>query len=273
MDAGENAALPAKMKCDICHSTAYTMLPQDPRIAVCADCGFVFVPQRRSPQEIAKAWDNVWGEGYTSAWPMVKARLTYVCEWLDCNINLAGKNVMDIGAGEGEFLKMVRLKDAEPYAVEPCRNNIDLIRKAHIPHFHGPIEDCPAVGKFDIITVLWTLENCGDCIDFLATAKKFLKPDGRIVVATGSRILVPFKKPLSDYLNPDSEADLHSFRFSRNALYNALAVSGFIPRMINRHMDSDWLLMAATPGQTPMIEGDDPEAVLSFFDTWSKTWP
>ena len=79
------------------------------------------------------------------------------------------------------------------------------------------IEDFKSDRQFDIVTLNWTLENTGDCMDVLERARKLLNPDGHICVATGSRILVPFKKPLSTYFS-DNPADLHCFRWSANSL-------------------------------------------------------
>jgi 2-polyprenyl-3-methyl-5-hydroxy-6-metoxy-1,4-benzoquinol methylase len=262
--------------CDICGSADYTPLGFDPRVVVCGECGFVYVPNRRSPAEIATVWDEMWGETYSAQWPMIKARLTYVNEWLDFNFNLAGKKVMDIGAGDGEFLKMVRLKDAEPYGVEPAKENIKIIRDAHIPHYHGTIETLPAVGKFDLITILWTLENCGDCVNFLRRAKRSLKPGGSVVVATGSRIMVPYKKRISQYINRDNPPDSHCFRFSRRSLSNAMEMAGLEETVVNRYQDSDWLLIAAEPkevGAEPDIIPENPEHILNFFNEWERTWP
>lgn len=260
--------------CDICGFAGYTPLTFDPRVVVCGGCGFVYVPNRRSSAEIAAVWDDMWGETYSAQWPMVKARLTYVCEWIDCTFNLAGKKVLDIGAGDGEFLKMARLKDAEPYGVEPARENIKVLRDAHIPHYHGTIETLPSVGKFDIVTILWTLENCGDCVDMLRRARDLCKPGGRVVVATGSRILVPYKKRLNQYINRDNPPDSHCFRFSRRSLSNAMEVAGLEEDQINRYGDSDWLVIAGEPKDgEPDVIPENPAHILNFFDMWEKTWP
>ncbi len=144
-----------------------------------------------------------------------------------------------------------------------------------LPHFVGTIETYRAspdvaLGTFDVAMVLWTLENCQSSKTMLDAAHDLLKPGGHIVVATGSRILVPFKKPLQYYLGPGDQ-DTHCFRFSRNSLTSALAKSGFRVVAVNRDIDSDVLCAAAQKvgrdADLPRPK-DDPQQVLDFFARW-----
>ncbi len=92
--------------CDLCGSTDYTVLEvarkyigdNEPPV-VCNNCGFCYVRTRRPAKEIAEDWNNIFGEGYTSEWPGVKARLFYVAEFFDQHYGWKGKKVLDIGAG------------------------------------------------------------------------------------------------------------------------------------------------------------------------------
>ncbi len=273
--------------CDLCGSDEYTPIEvarpyigdNEPPV-VCMGCGFVYVRERRSSAEVAKSWDDIWGEGYTSEWPAVKARLFYVAEWLDQTIGLEGKALLDIGAGEGTFLKMALVRGANVAGLEPFAENADLIKISGISCLHGTIEGLVGVDGYDIITILWTLENCADCIGMLKRARELLKPGGHIVVATGSRILVPFKKPLSKYFS-DNPADTHCFRFSRNTLAGALWISGLPGGEFNNFSDSDWLvgtgMNPGTIGELPTsprgYQRDDPNRVLDFFRSWFRQFP
>jgi len=275
-----------KHNCDLCGQDDPKYLEMVPGAAVCGNCGFVYVVYRRGPAEIAKAWDEVWGDGYTSAWPMVKARLTYVAEWIDQNIGLHGKSIMDIGAGEGEFLRIVDMwygddirepGESNLVGIEPSIVNVEKMQRQGIDAHMGTIESINPdhFRRFDIVTILWTLENCGDCIDFLKRAKSFLKPDGHLVVATGSRILVPFKKPLSAYVG-SNPPDLHCFRFSYTSLYGAMAKVQVGVMHQNSWQDGDWMVAAGRPMNPDMplvVPMDEPDEVLQFFNDWQRMWP
>ncbi len=276
----EDAAASAIFPCDLCgaadavevpHSREYT---GDQPIHICRGCGFVYVRERRSSDDIAASWsDDIFGSGYTAKIPAVTARLTYVAELVASEVGLDGKRLCEIGAGEGEFLRLARERGAEVFGIEPSTANCALIEAAGVASFNGTIEEYEAhgsEGEFDVVAILWTLENCQDCRRMLGAARGLLRDGGHVVVATGSRILVPFKKPLHEYLSGKA-ADTHAFRFSANTLQAALALSGFDVAYVNRYLDHDVLCAigakAGDPGERPW-EGDDFLAVWSFFERW-----
>lgn len=270
--------------CDLCGRTEAFEVPHardytgGQPIHICQHCGFVYVKARRSAQAIADEWsDSIFGSGYTAAIPAVKARQVFVAEFLRQTLGLKGKRVCDIGAGEGQFLAIVRQPpyEAQPFGIEPSKQNCELLGRMGIPAFQGTIEDYAAKRlredqKFDVVTIMWTLENCHSCRDMLAAAHSMLREGGHVVVATGSRILVPFKKPLHDYFGKHA-ADTHAFRFSANTLRGILAVSGFEVEHLNRYIDQDWLAAVARRverGTKVPWQGDDPLKVYNFFERW-----
>lgn len=270
--------------CDICGSDdaaeievalAYT---GGQPIHVCRQCGFVFVRRRRSAEVIAADWsDHLYGSHYVPRIPAIRARQVFVGEFIDTTIGFAGKSVCDIGAGEGQFLSMIAAPpyNASIFGIEPSAANGDLLTQLGVDHFVGTIEDYvaspnPRFGEFDIVTIIWTLENCQSCRGMLDAAARLLKEDGRVVVATGSRILVPFKKPLDYYLG-EGDQDTHAFRFSHNSLTAALANSGFSVESGNRDIDHDVLcLVARKSGKSVEAPTDDWRQIVDFFKRWDR---
>jgi 2-polyprenyl-3-methyl-5-hydroxy-6-metoxy-1,4-benzoquinol methylase len=268
--------------CDLCGSHDAEEVPRcrdytgGQPVHVCRRCGFVYVMRRRSAERIARVWsEEIFGSGYTAAIPAVQARLTYVAEFLKLHVPIHGKRLCEIGAGEGEFLSLVRRPEhgAQPFGIEPSPENGRRLEERGIPHFTGTIERYAEVAApkhaFDIAAILWTLENCQDCRRMLRHAHDLLAPGGHIVVATGSRLLVPFKKPLHTYLSRNP-ADTHAFRFSANTLRAILAVSGFATVAINRFLDHDILCVIARREEAGAIpwSGDRYLDVCSFFERW-----
>ena len=270
--------------CDLCgandpvelpHSRHYT---NDQPIHVCRACGFVYVIRRRSAERIAEVWSTeIFGSGYTAAIPAVTARLTYVAEFVNQQVGLRGKRVCEIGGGEGAFMNMIREPryGAEPFGIEPSRANGEKLRGLGIRHFTGTVEEFAAAKHageppFDVAVMLWTLENCQDCRRMLSLARGMLKPDGAVVVATGSRLLVPFKKPLHTYLQKNP-TDTHCFRFSANTLQGILSVSGFDIAHFNRYLDHDILCVIGRPrsaDRPAKWQGDNFLDICGFFERW-----
>jgi len=266
--------------CDLCGSADYTVLEvakkyigdNEPPV-VCGNCGFLYVHTRRPAKEIAEDWNNIFGEGYTSEWPGVKARLFYVAEFFDQKYGWKGKHVLDIGAGEGTFLKFIQQRDACISGLDPSLENCAKIEDLGARSYCQTIEDPVPDEKFDVVTILWTLENCQDCMRMLRFARECLNPDGHLIVATGSRILVPFKKPLSRYFS-SNPSDTHCFRWSAATLQRALVQARFFRHRTNDYVQSDWLVMIGKPGDgiEPLFF-DIARTVTEFFNLWDREFP
>ena len=273
--------------CDICQENQPIRLDMlnkyndNQNISVCGNCGFVYVPYRRTSEEIATSWnDDLFQKSYTAKIPYVLARLTYVHGYIMDTIGLDGKSLCDIGAGEGVFLDICKrdTKEVSLFGVEPSEFNCNIMEKNNHPNFLGTIEEYRenpkfADRKFDIVTIMWTLEACFGCKEMMQIAHDMLNDDGVVVVATGSRLMVPYKKNLTDYLGPNP-ADTHSFRFSPNSLGNLMKVTGFKPEGINRYHDGEFLVSVGRKTDlnqkagTHNLKKDDPKLVCEFFERW-----
>jgi 2-polyprenyl-3-methyl-5-hydroxy-6-metoxy-1,4-benzoquinol methylase len=269
--------------CDVCGESDAAEVPHcreflsDGTIHICRRCGLVYAKRRRAAARIAEVWStDIFGRAYTAAIPAVRARLTYVAEFLEGAVGAAGKEVCEVGAGEGHGLELLRdgRFGASVFGVEPSASNCSRLRSAGIAHFQGTMEEYVAAPgerrSFDIVTIQWMLENCEDPRAVLDGVWHVLKPGGVVLVATGSRILVPFKKPLHTYFSR-LPADTHALRFSANTLRAMLAVTGFKPVHINRFIDHDVLCVIAekTDRSEPIPwQGDSYLEVYNFFERW-----
>jgi hypothetical protein len=278
--------------CDVCGASGPAPLEvtrhytKGEPIAVCRNCGFVYASWRPSPAEIANAWATQVFSGkfedgqYTARGiPAVRARHVYVAEFIHGTISLRDQEIVDIGAGEGVFLQMLAGPEygAKPFGIELSEPNCRLLKDAGLPCFNGTVEDylaSPGAREhgFDRATVVWTLENTSSCSSMMQGARKLLKDGGFLTVATSSRILVPFKKPLHYYLNPLVSA-LHPFFFSVNALRNLFTNADFEVVHVNRFIDTDYLVMtgrAISPASRPALVKDNWQDVNHFFERWHE---
>lgn len=250
---------------------------------VCKDTGLVRVKNLRSSFETAKAWsEEVYKpefteDTYTARIPAVRARHTYVADFADTNIGLSEKKICDIGAGEGQFLEIISKNpyQAKVYGIEPSKKNCAMLNKNGFECYNGTIEEFSKSSnfikdKFDVITAMWTLVNTSSCLDMVSIAYDMLKTGGHIVVGEGSRILVPFKKPMHYYLQKMA-LDLHPFHFSANSLQNLLKVVGFEIVHVNRFIDTDYLCIIARKPDAEIkndYQVDNYNDVISFFERW-----
>jgi len=270
--------------CELCNGNDFAEIPEaklytaNQPLHVCKGCGFVQVIRRRPSELIAQVWaKELYQTKYTARIPAVKARQVFVAEMIDTTIGLRGKSVCDIGAGEGYFLEMLRDQyGADVFGIEPSTPNCTRMREHKIECFDGTgeqfMQSPEANRRFDVVTIIWTLENANSCRRLMEAAWVLLKDGGHVVLATGSRILVPFKKPLNYYLGPNA-ADTHAFRFSANALNGLLAETGFEQVNTNRYIDNDILCMIgqrSNKRDRRPWQGDDWRQVLNFFHRWHE---
>jgi len=279
--------------CDLCGSDESYELPYCREytggqvLHICKSCGFIYAKKRRSCKAIADAWSNeLFGDpkvltqqNYSARNPHVKARQTYINEFIDVNIGLKAKRLLDIGAGEGEFLKMARASGAEVFGIEPSKSNCELMKQQGLKCFLGTAEDyrdyvhkTKEGFKPDIVTIMWTLECAQSPRELLRVAYELLKDGGHIVIGTGSRILVPFKKPLQCFLSTNP-VDTHPVDFSFNTLKGLLAVTGFEVTHFNPYVENDILAVIAKKmplGKKIEWKGDDYLKVANFFERWHR---
>lgn len=272
--------------CDICASADAIEVPYVRQytnkqvIHICKNCGFIYVKKRRSFNKIAQVWSNeLFGKAYTSRTPLMLARHTYVAEFVDQSINLKNKKICDIGAGEGQFLNIVKRNYGSfVFGIEPSEANCRMMRKLGIKCYKGTLEEYLINSqskryRADIVTIMWTLENAMSCKELLIGARQILKNKGYLVVATGSRILTPFSKPLYLYLSRNP-VDTHPARFSVNTLSSLFVITGFKLIHINSYLNDGLALCMiakkAKINKNAKIRKDDFRKVSDFFKRWHK---
>ena len=69
--------------------------------------------------------------------------------------------------------------------------------------------------------------NCSEPFEVIKSIKKILKPNGYLLIAESSRIMVPFKKSINNFFG-SGKGYMHLwFFFSFNSLNNILISNGF----------------------------------------------
>lgn len=275
--------------CDVCNSDKSIEVPYSryytknaEPLFICMNCGLVYAKSRRSIKAVADSWNeeifgnNIDEKNYTSENPWIKGRLTFVTEFIEEKVGLKGKKVCDIGAGEGLFLRMAKEKGADVFGIEPSQKNCSKIKSYGINCFNGTIQEfVPYIKNYkaDIISVMWTLECSALPKQILQIGYEFLNDGGFFVIATGSRIMVPFKKPLFMYFSKERDVDTHPIHLSYNTLKGLFAVNHFEPIYENQYIDNDLLIIIAQKVDSlKKIEwkGDDYLKVAHFFERWHK---
>ena len=273
-------------------------LPPGDGLYVNKKSGLVHSKGQMSGSEVLEFWNNqVFGslnnKIYDSSLPFSQSRLAYC--WLSFKTALTQGNlgiefdndlkIADFCSGKGYFYLMmekfpllackhIALVEASPSGVQEAKNlarrKIEIHQSSIGLKRHESLPEDIDVGFLN-----WSLCNMPNTYDALIDLRRSIKDGGLLVVSESSRILVPFKKSLHDYLNKEVPSDIHPFHFSRNTLSQALFGAGFEVIYENRWFDSDVLMLYAKklpelPNTIDSLVFDDYQSVIHFFERWAE---
>lgn len=135
-----------------------------------------------------------------------------------------GEKVLDIGCGDGAFLKRAAQIGWEAWGVEP-----DAKAAARLSSFkvlQGSLPSIPLPdASFDIITLSHVIEHLHDPVAALKEIHRLLKPGGKVWIATPN--IESFGHRLFGVAWIGIQSPTHLVLFNRRAIRQALAASGF----------------------------------------------
>jgi hypothetical protein len=260
-------------------------LPKDDEIFVNPITGFVTSLRKMSVEDVAAYWSDVIFpdksiESYSANFPFAKARLTYVTHTVADFLKLDTKSKnkwCDFATGEGVLLKLISTFYPN-IEVTGTEHSMELVKQLNNKGFGvkkltlGEFCSYDSDEEFDISTLTWTLANAIDPVSCVKDIVLRTRMGGYVCIAESSRILVPFRKSLSDYLSLTNPADLHPSHLSANTLRCLMQLAGLEIVYTNRYFDSDVLLVIGKKVDYPVVPNyfDDQKSVVSFMKKWAE---
>ncbi|GEM_PF-843568 len=274
-------------ECELCGCEESSEIPyireytKDVPFHICKGCGFVYYKFRRTPQELAEYWENeMYNKGnYVARNPYFKARHTYAAEFIDMHLDLNGKKVTDIGAGDGQFLEFIKKYGAKGFGIDSSLTNEKIMNENEIENYCGTIEDYANdiienenfKADSDIATIIWTLQNSQSATDMLNSTYDVLKEDGYVYLQLSIRVLNPFNKPMGLYFAINQPGDVQPYIFSIRSLQGFLAKAGFEIKFTNNYWDQEIINIIAQKvpkTETVSWEKDNFDDVVNYFIRW-----
>jgi hypothetical protein len=246
--------------------------------------GFVTSSRQMTAAEVADYWTNVIfpdssEESYSATYPFARARLLYVIETIVQKLNLySQKDVRwcDFATGEGVLLQLLNTLYPS-FRISGTEHSAALVsaltsKGLDVKHAGLGSGEMPAESsEYYVSTLTWTLANSIDPVGLLQDVVSRTRIGGFVCIAESSRILVPFKKSLRDYLSKTDPADSHPSHFSANTLRCIMELVGLQIHYVNRFFDSDVLLVIGQRISGFKIQGykDDQNQVVEFMRQWA----
>ena len=239
---------------------------------------------KNSPKQILEYWSNKIFrskkiDDYSAKLPFAKARLQYVFETI--NIFFKKKKslkICDYACGEGILLDIFKKEGySNLLGIEHSKLLAKQIRKKKIDCLSaglgfGELNNLKRLKKINLGILSWVLCNCINPYKVLMEISDNTQKNGYICIVESSRILVPFRKNLKDYLNKKHINDTHPWHFSKTSLSSLLNLCKFEIVYINRYYDTDVLLIIAKKKQInkKLVKTDSPKKIYNFISEWNK---
>lgn len=225
------------IRCDLCHSKNYCIVEageHNYKVLKCNRCGLVYVNPKPPERELKRHYNS----DYYRDW-MDRQRPRRVRMWQKrlktINLERSTGRLLDIGCGEGLFLKIaqesgwsVEGTEISKFACKAAAHNIGK------EIWHGEIWDATFNNNsFDVVTIWHVLEHGINPLRTLKEAHRVLKSDGVCIVAVPN--LNDWFMQLAYWLtkgkrlslfSPDDK-ELHLYHFSARTLRNILKHAGF----------------------------------------------
>ena len=157
-----------------------------------------------------------------------------------------GEEVLEIGAGDGTLLQMLRDHGARVTGTDLDPHGARFVKeKLGIPMVVAPFEEADFGGRrFDAIVSAHVIEHVFEPVSVLARAWDLLKPGGLIFLETPN-ILRPKVGPRRLFSIP------HNFYFSPRTLALSLRKAGFMPIAVREyHCDSFQIVARRVDGES-----------------------
>lgn len=142
-----------------------------------------------------------------------------------------GGSLLDVGCGNGAFLRLAAACGWRVVGLEPDRVAVDRARQAGLTVHRGGIEYFEgAIELFDVITLNHVIEHVHDPVDVLRRCRSLLKPGGRLWLETPN--IGGFGYARFGAYWRDLDPPRHLVLFNRRSLQRALIGAGFLPPVV-----------------------------------------
>ena len=134
----------------------------------------------------------------------------------------SGTRLLDVGCGEGSFLRLASRLGAVVEVIEPSEFGVAAARRSGLEVFHGTAEQYVAEHpdeRFDVITANHVLEHVHDPVQTLLAMKSLLAADGTIVITVPNAACYVSRSLRGHWHSADLPR--HVMQFSRASLEEA----------------------------------------------------
>jgi len=197
MQKGNKVSVLTKVQCPLCEGENNAFITNEIRfenkadVYRCQDCGLTYLDQN-SFEYPKNFYSDQYHQTYlTHVEPDALNPEKYfekmkksTQKWADkfCDMLKGDETVLDFGCSTGHFMDLVKHKTGKIYGHDLSTKEVEFSRSIGLDVSDQPLEERFDEGTFDYITMIYVLEHIAEPKSFLQFIKKFLKPDGKLVI-------------------------------------------------------------------------------------------
>ena len=178
------------LACNVCRSDCIQKLDAEFNFCQCHSCGYVFDSPRPSVAEVTAFYSqpakyDSWLQEERRRDALWQRRLRKLLP------HKAEGNLLDIGAGTGQFIHHARMFFTEVAGTEVSESAVRIAREKYgIELFAGQVEELAMTpGSFANITLFHVLEHVPDPAGLVSICRELLRPQGVLAIAVPNDIL------------------------------------------------------------------------------------
>ena len=200
----------------------------------CGNCGTF----RRHPHPLVEERTRFYREEYSGSYlstqdrPERKEMLSQLLRRLTTT---EGQRLLDIGAGNGQFVSFARDSGWEAEGTELSHHLRQLAQSRYGIHLRDPDREANPQGSYDWVTLINVLDQAPDPIELLLEAKNALRPKGSLLIRVPNALFHFnwIRATIGIGLARFSRlAVLHDYGFTAKSLKASLLINGFETREV-----------------------------------------
>jgi len=164
--------------CPLCRAVARTTLYRGTRsgdVHRCTACGFVYSDPHGDGE-----WSTL--PAFTDHPAAYRANARDRFDFLARAAGIRGGRLLDIGCYDGTFTLAARDLGFDAVGLEPDDKGVAIAREQGVEIIHSTVEEADIDERFDVVTMIHTIEHFDDPLAVLDKARTLLKPDGALLI-------------------------------------------------------------------------------------------
>jgi SAM-dependent methyltransferase len=195
---------------------------------MCPACGIVFRKDFPGSAELEEIYRQAYSQTRIRGGETDQESGTFASEayarYLSGRVARPGQRVLDVGAGTGELVALLRRAGLDAGGVEYSRAARDFCAENRGIALSEDLARL-SPGSYDLITMIEVIEHLTDLRATLSRARSLLKPGGRLFVTTPNRRSVRALIEKGHWR--EAQKKYHLFLFDRSSLKRHLGFSGY----------------------------------------------